>query len=54
VSGVDVHAEFVVERRGIDSKTARDAMRWRIGNAYYSFLREQYVHALVREAKIGS
>ncbi|WP_143189152.1 hypothetical protein [Paraburkholderia lycopersici] len=27
---------------------AKDAVRWRIGNAYYSFLKEQYVISLLR------
>lgn len=32
------------------NEVARDAMTWRIGNAYYSFLRELYVLAVLREA----
>ena len=31
------------------SSVAPAAMRWRIGNAYYSFLREMYVAAFLRE-----
>lgn len=31
-----------------DRSIARDAIRWRIGNAYYSFLREAYVLAVLR------
>ncbi|MEU2123807.1 hypothetical protein [Nocardia niwae] len=34
---------------GFGYKQARDAMRWRIGNFYYSFLRELYVIAALRE-----
>ncbi|WP_410608787.1 hypothetical protein [Amycolatopsis sp. lyj-109] len=30
---------------GVSEKLASDALRWRFGNAYYSFLRE--VHTLV-------
>jgi hypothetical protein len=33
---------------GTDRSIARDAVRWRIGNAYYSFLREAYVLAVLR------
>jgi hypothetical protein len=33
---------------GTPSGQAQDAMRWRIGNFYYSFLREQWVHAYLR------
>ncbi|MHA7209664.1 hypothetical protein [Arthrobacter sp. MDT1-65] len=36
--------------RGFSRGTARGAMRWRIGNFYYSFLREQYVQAVLRDA----
>lgn len=32
----------------------RDAMRWRIGNAYYSFMREAYVVAKLREAGLDA
>ncbi|MFF4187711.1 hypothetical protein ACFYZ9_31415 [Streptomyces sp. NPDC001691] len=31
-----------VIRSGVPESLAKDAMRWRIGNAYYSFLREIY------------
>lgn len=34
---------------GGDLRFARDAMRWRIGNAYYSFLREVFVLAVLRD-----
>ena len=33
---------------GCPTRTARDAMRWRIGNAYYSFLRELYTMTQLR------
>ncbi|MEG9247159.1 hypothetical protein V6S67_03590 [Arthrobacter sp. Soc17.1.1.1] len=36
-------------RRGSAPDDARGAMRWRIGNFYYSFLREQYVQAVLRD-----
>lgn len=37
---------------GVPSRMAHGAMRWRIGNFYYSFLREQYVHAVFRECGV--
>jgi hypothetical protein len=36
------------QRAGTPERIARAAMRWRIGNFYYSFLREQWVHAYLR------
>ncbi|MEU4557467.1 hypothetical protein AB0F72_03710 [Actinoplanes sp. NPDC023936] len=33
---------------GTPERIARHAMKWRIGNFYYSFLREQWVHAYLR------
>ncbi|WP_062987678.1 hypothetical protein [Nocardia anaemiae] len=47
-----VPAHAAVERareQGFTYPQARDAMRWRIGIAYYSFLRELYVIAALRE-----
>ncbi|MBB2914648.1 hypothetical protein FHS43_005960 [Streptosporangium becharense] len=35
---------------GISRTIVRDAMRWRVGNAYYSFLREVYVVTHLRAA----
>ncbi|WP_330182419.1 hypothetical protein OHB26_01400 [Nocardia sp. NBC_01503] len=37
---------------GFDSDLAHQAMQWRIGNSYYSFLRELYVIARFRECGI--
>ena len=45
-------ADAAVQRaiaEGHDPAAARGAMRWRIGNFYYSFLREQYVQAILRD-----
>jgi hypothetical protein len=39
----------VAEQAGHAPEIARAAMRWRIGNAYLSYLREQYVIAVLRE-----
>lgn len=39
-------------QRGYDVRAAREAMRWRIGNAYYSFIREVHVLAVLREAGV--
>jgi hypothetical protein len=36
-------------RRGENAARARAAMRWRVGNAYYSFLREIYTAVELRE-----
>jgi hypothetical protein len=33
---------------------ARDAMRWRIGNAYYSFIREAFVLAVLRDSGLDA
>jgi hypothetical protein len=41
-----------VAARRVGSRVARDAMRWRIGNAYYSFLREVFVLAVLRERSV--
>lgn len=35
-------------RAGTPPRIAYGAMKWRIGNFYYSFLREQWVHAYLR------
>jgi len=35
---------------GVPRAVARDAMRWRVGNAYYSFLREVYTIVALRTA----
>ncbi|ANQ73288.1 MULTISPECIES: hypothetical protein [Rhodococcus] len=43
--------EYVVDQ-GVGRQQARDAMRWRIGNAYYSFLREAYVIAELRSRRL--
>jgi len=45
--------DYCVERLDISRPRAQDAMQWRIGNAYYSFLREQWVHAYLRSQGIG-
>lgn len=37
-----------VESDGVSRELAHDAMQWRIGNFYYSMLREQWVHAYLR------
>jgi len=37
---------------GGQEQLAKDAVRWRIGNAYYSFLKEQYVISLLRSEGI--
>lgn len=37
-----------VEREGFDRAEVKDAIRWRVGNAYYSFLREIYVLSFCR------
>ncbi|NEW74715.1 hypothetical protein [Streptomyces rhizosphaericus] len=37
-----------VSGTGVPEKLARDAMRWRVGNAYYSFLREVYTVVQLR------
>jgi hypothetical protein len=37
-------------RGGAPRKDATDAMRWRVGNAYYAFLKEMYVLAHIRAA----
>ncbi|GAA3419971.1 hypothetical protein [Streptosporangium vulgare] len=37
---------------GPSRATAKDSMRWRVGNAYYSFLREIYVVAHLRAADL--
>ncbi|KUL31446.1 hypothetical protein [Actinoplanes awajinensis] len=37
---------------GTPSWLAHDAIRWRIGNFYYSFLREQWTHAYLRSSGI--
>ncbi|MGW5740257.1 hypothetical protein [Amycolatopsis sp. NPDC003861] len=34
---------------GVSEKLARDALRWRFGNAYYSFLREVHMLVYLRE-----
>ncbi|MGE0025593.1 MAG: hypothetical protein AB7O78_02655 [Thermoleophilia bacterium] len=39
---------------GTDRELARDAMRWRVGNAYLSFLRELYVISVLREAGVDA
>lgn len=39
-------------RRCPSGEFAADAMRWRIGNSYYAFLKELYVPAALREAGI--
>ena len=39
---------------GVPFGEARDALRWRIGLAYYSFLRELFVIAALREAAIDA
>ncbi|WP_421107375.1 hypothetical protein [Streptomyces sp. NEAU-S77] len=38
--------------RGIPEPLVRDAMRWRVGNAYYSFLREVYTVVQLRSMGI--
>jgi hypothetical protein len=39
-------------QHGVSADLARQAMRWRVGNFYYSFLREQFVHAYLRQQGI--
>lgn len=46
----DALVHTVQERLGAGGREARDAMAWRIGLAYYSFLRELYTVARLREA----
>lgn len=36
-------------RNGVSETLAKQAVRWRIGNAYYAFLKEQFVFAGMRE-----
>ncbi|WP_369216372.1 hypothetical protein [Streptomyces flavofungini] len=38
----------LVAERGVDEGRARSAMRWRVGNAYYGFLREVYTLVQLR------
>ncbi|MFC4497565.1 hypothetical protein ACFPA8_25885 [Streptomyces ovatisporus] len=38
-----------VVENGVPESLARSAMRWRVGNAYYSFLRETYTVVALRE-----
>lgn len=40
----------LVELDGHDEEKTKHAMTWRVGNAYYSFLREIYLVATLREA----
>lgn len=44
---IHVHIE-----RGLSPQHTHDAMRWRVGNAYYSFLREMYILVYIRAAGI--
>lgn len=46
-----IEIEHVVAQ-GVGRQQAKDAMRWRIGNAYYSFLREAYVMAELRSRRL--
>jgi hypothetical protein len=41
-------------RAGHDQEHVRDAITWRIGNAYYSFLRELYVLSVLRESGLDA
>jgi hypothetical protein len=43
---------YCVRNGYADNDLAHDAMQWRIGNSYYSFLREQWVHAYLRRRAI--
>jgi hypothetical protein len=43
------HAIQQAIQQGHTPQNAQNAMRHRIGNAYYSFLREAYVHATLKE-----
>jgi hypothetical protein len=45
--------EVCMQRDAVDSNLAHQAMRWRIGNFYYSFLREQWVHAYLRSRGVA-
>ena len=47
-------ARAAAERAGADPSAAWDAVRWRIGLAYYSFLREMYSLAVLRAAGIDA
>ncbi|WP_260636318.1 hypothetical protein [Streptomyces angustmyceticus] len=44
----------LVAREGEDESAARDAMAWRVGNGYYSFLREIYLVAKLRESGLDA
>jgi hypothetical protein len=44
----------LAENLGATRQDARDAMRWRVGNAYLSFLRELYVLTLLREEGLNA
>jgi hypothetical protein len=44
--------EHCVLKGYADQGLAREAVQWRIGNSYYSFLREQWVHAYLRRRGI--
>ena len=42
------------EQLGFDNDDARSAVRWRVGNAYYSFLRELHVLVHLRDADVDA
>ncbi|WP_329314279.1 hypothetical protein [Streptomyces sp. NBC_01262] len=44
----------LVERETWDPQMARRSMMWRVGNGYYSFLRELYLVSRLREAKLDA
>ncbi|MFE7295095.1 hypothetical protein [Streptomyces sp. NPDC057579] len=44
----------LVKREGQDGDATRDAMAWRVGNGYYSFLRELYLVATLRESGLDA
>ncbi len=44
----------LVTREGEDEEAARNAMAWRVGNGYYSFLRELYLVAKLRESGLDA
>jgi hypothetical protein len=43
-------AVAAAEAEGADPRAARDAMRWRVGNAYLAHVKETFVVAVLREA----
>jgi hypothetical protein len=44
--------EEIAASSSFDEDVVKQAMHWRLGNSYYSFLREQWVHAYLRSRGI--